>query len=323
MRRLLLGAAAAVALSATPAMADVFVFADIEKDKYVDVDVDIDIFKFLIVDAEVFLNGEKAAEAETLVNQTNTYNHACENCAEKDDVIGNSVNRNNGVVSVNQASGNMNNQGNAVSVAVSGTAGDGAEGTLGALAHAQSVVDQRQGFFVDVFPDDDNGVVTEVPDVEGVPDVGDEEQSQTTGQSLAEVAEEAGVSLPDDHGSFGLPNVVNSINVVFRNAIITGSINDNVGGVHVNQSAGNINNQTNVFTAAIGQDAGVALSDVDLAQSNWLNQVNERKVVKTAQITGSITGNSGVVGVNQSSGNMANQANVFTLGAATAGLLGN
>jgi hypothetical protein len=68
-------------------------------------------------------------------------------------------------------------------------------------------------------------------------------------------------------------------------------------------------------------EGGVALSEADLGQVNRLNQARESDSVasstidplfginKTATIRGSITGNTGIVGVNQASGNMANQAN--------------
>jgi hypothetical protein len=66
--------------------------------------------------------------------------------------------------------------------------------------------------------------------------------------------------------------------------------------------------------------AGVALSEAALGQvnSNPDNEANgftavfEFGVEKTASMTGSLNGNTGVGGVNQAAGNMANQANIFS-----------
>jgi len=98
----------------------------------------------------------------------------------------------------------------------------------------------------------------------------------------------------------------------------------NAGVLTINQAAGNMNNQANALSIALSLDAGVALSEADLGQFNTGNTVHETNVgtnlegaePKTARITASVNGNSGVVGVNQSSGNMANQAivRVLTLG---------
>ena len=100
MRRLLFGAAAAVALSATPAMADGLVFADIGEKK--DVVVDISIVRNVDIRAHVFLGGEGVVEADWRVNRINTEKQACEDCVGKDDVIDDSVRDNESVISVNQ-----------------------------------------------------------------------------------------------------------------------------------------------------------------------------------------------------------------------------
>ena len=63
----------------------------------------------------------------------------------------------------------------------------------------------------------------------------------------------------------------------------------------------------------VGFGAVVALSEGALGQENALNTVIEAGVIKLASITDSINGNFGVVHVNQATGNMANQANVFAL----------
>ena len=119
-------------------------------------------------------------------------------------------------------------------------------------------------------------------------------------------------------------NIVDAVNLIFRDALIDNSINGNLGIVHVNQATGNNNNQANglaIGVALVGQ--GVAIADADLGQVNTENQVYESDsgggnfgINKTATIVGSINGNQGVVGVNQTAGNMANQANIVAIAAA-------
>ena len=109
------------------------------------------------------------------------------------------------------------------------------------------------------------------------------------------------------------PNVVNSINILFRESVISGSINHNVGVTNVNQAAGQMNNQANATALAVCLDGAVALSETDLGQYSLGNQVYETFTLKTASILGSINENQGVTFVNQTSGNMANQGNALSL----------
>lgn len=319
MRKQLLGAVAGAAfiaspaILATPAMADVDVWALIVKDKDIFVDKMVEIDKDIDINAFVNINVDKAAEADTIVNQENYDNSACENCAEKLDNIFESITGNVGVVSVNQAAGNMNNQANAVTIAIDefeipGDPGDPPPvGGLG-FANAQSSVSQLNG-----------AELTGGPAGDQVP------QPLTTLAAIKAFLgfdEATGEFLgpdPDFISLFG--NTVFTENIPFRVANIEDSVNDNLGVVHVNQSVGNMNNQTNVLTAAISLNAGVALSESDLGQWSVDNEVQERDVNKTAQILGSINRNQGVTGVNQAAGNMANQANIITLGAATMNLV--
>jgi hypothetical protein len=119
-------------------------------------------------------------------------------------------------------------------------------------------------------------------------------------------------------------NLVDAVNLLFRDSLIDRSINGNLGIVHVNQATGNNNNQANglaIGVALVGQ--GVALAEADLGQVNTCNEVYESDsgggdfgINKTATIVDSINGNQGVVGVNQTAGNMANQANIVAIAAA-------
>jgi hypothetical protein len=278
---LALGLGLAAAFVAPPASADVFVTATITKDKDITITETITITKTVTIDAVVDIDVEKAAESDALVNQTNNGNEACTNCDEKIDVILGSGNNNAGVLSVNNASGNNNNQGNVVAVALDLRVGlppgeeppPPAPSTVGGFAEAQAAAEQFNDF-----------------------------------------------------------NSVDSINLLFRTAQISGSFNDNHGIIHANNSAGNMANQANAFSVAVslittGAEDAVALSEADLGQSNTFNRVLESDaggtpfvgINKLAQIDGSVIGNTGVVGINNTAGNMANQGNVVALAAVVPG----
>lgn len=257
------------------AFADVDVFATIDKTKDVFIVEDIVVFKFVDLFVFVPLTATKAAESDALVNQTNTLNQSCTNCDEKRDTITGSGNTNSGVLSINQAAGNMNNQGNAVSIAV------------------------------------DVQVTATGPDDPPIPT-----QPESSGFAEAQAAVD----------QLNTANFVDTVNLLFRSGAIDDSLNDNSGVVHVNQAPGNMNNQANALSLAVSLSAGVALSEADLGQVNTFNTVRESDATsggavrvginKNADIVGSISGNTGVVGVNQAVGNMANQANVVSIAAA-------
>jgi hypothetical protein len=307
MRKLLMLSVASVALLAgASAYADVTVTATISKTKDITVTESITISTNVSAQSFIDVTADKFAEADAIVNQSNHGNRACENCAEKTDQIGSastsagagdSVSGNTGYVSVNQAAGNMNNQGNAVSVAID-------SGTFG------------------------GGTPPPPPPPTGTG------QQAASGVGFAE----ANASVEQVNGGSGSrgeisvdPNIVDSINIVFRNALITNAINDNTGVVQVNQSPGQMNNQSNVLALAFSErPGGVALAEADLGQFNQANQSLESDgqqvsgtaiigdgvgIHKTASITGSINNNIGIVGVNQAAGNMANQANIVSFSA--------
>jgi hypothetical protein len=266
MSRWLLSFAVLLAFTAGPALATVDVLANIDKTKTVDVLEFINIRKDIFIDVDVPVLPTSAAEAEAIINQDNFVNEACENCAEKQDTIRDSANDNSGVITVNQAAGNNNNQGSAIAIAV---------------------------------------------------DTRIEQNGNTDGEdSFAEAQASAQQTNSD--------SLVEAVNLIFRDTLIENSINNNTGVVHVNQSAGNTNNQANELAIALGlSGAGVALSEAALGQFNAFNTVFESDqdganigINKTATIYESVNGNSGVVGVNQTSGNLANQANVVAIAAA-------
>jgi hypothetical protein len=275
MRKLLFGTVAAFALTgAGSALATVDVLATIDKTKDVVVIEYLTVYKLVTLTVDVDVAAGKFAESLALLNQDNIGNLGCENCAEKRDQIVNSGSSNSGILSINQASGNMNNQGNAIAVSV----------------------DVRQP---------------------GEPPPPDE---QVTPQDDGFAESQAGAEQQN------VANTVESVDLFFRDAQIIGSLNGNTGVIHVNQSAGNMANQANALSMSVSFAAnGVALSESDLGQFNTGNTVFESDAIgdpnagigihKTALISGSINGNQGIVGVNQSAGHMANQANIVSFAA--------
>jgi hypothetical protein len=270
MKRFLIGLVGmGVLLWVTPALATVIVTATIDKDKDITITETITIVKNVILDWDVTIIPQKAAESLALANQENSDNTACSNCAEKRDNVSLSFSDNSGVVDGNQAAGNMNNQGNAVSIAVD--AGDPIGGG------------------------DPNPPNLDVPGF----------------------AESQAHAEQQNHN-----NLAEAINLIFRDANINSSFNRNTGVVGFNQSPGNMNNQVNLVSLAVAlTDTGVALSEADLGQFNINNVVMESDsglgaglgIHKSANIFNSLNDNTGVVGVNQSAGNMANQGNVVSM----------
>jgi hypothetical protein len=290
------GSALALVLLAhsLPASADVDVTATINKTKDITVTEFITIFKTVFIDVDIAVAYRSAAEADAIVNQTSTDNTVTHTVLQLDpsvdpeDItnfgirltasITDSINDNTGIVNVNQDVGNMSNQGNQLALAVATPANTGAVRFQKVLLNSQSEADQRN---------ERNSVF---------------ESEQ-----------------PDPRTDlFTGPNN--------ESAEIDGSINGNTGVVNVNQNSGNMNNQANSEALAVAIDlAGVALSEAALGQVNMANNggpggdntestgVLEAGVTKLASITDSLNGNTGVGGVNQAAGNMANQANTFSL----------
>jgi hypothetical protein len=292
MKKILVSSLALLFMTAMamPASAFVVVFGEIEKDKLILVDEDVVKTKILDLTVTVNVSGGKAAEADAIVNQDNLNNSACENCAEKRDQISNSLNLNTGITNANQSAGNMNNQGNVVAVAVDsfqppGTPPPVPPTQTGGFANAQASTSQLQGIIV--FP-----------------------------RFRDEDLEPDNTNLDRTDGFILSPNVVRSVNILFRESAIRLSVNDNIGITNLNQAAGQMNNQANVTAIAACLDGSVALSEADLGQATIQNYVFESFTTKTATINASVNRNTGVTFVNQSSGNMANQANNLSLAVA-------
>lgn len=201
----------------------------------------------------------------------NTGNIVCENCAEKTDLIINSINGNTGITSVNQSSGNNNNQGTVISFGLDA-----------------STPPPPPGPGPD--PADPNGGFAE---------------SQVAGsQYIAN-------------------NIIRTVNIVFRDALLVNSVNGNTGITAVNQASGNVNNQSNAISIAVSLRAGVSLSDAALGQFVTGNSSIESDVSKSTQALSSISRNTGITQVNQSAGNFGNQSNVVSLSVTSALAVGN
>jgi len=282
---------------AAPALADVTAIADISKTETITVNESITITKLATITVVLgggLVSGPEstlqntplllpgAAEANALANVTDTFNvtgpdflvgttgNARNDKATSD--IDTSVNSNQGIVQLNQDSGNNSNQGNNVALAFTAVQKSFADAEAGASQDNEHNFASSRG-------------TTSLP--------------FTT-------------SPPPDPAS--LP--ASDFNTI---SIINGSINSNLGIVGVNQNSGNMNNQTNEVAIAIGVNPLLALGEASLGQENTHNFVKAANSVRSDQMTGSVDSNHGIVNVNQSAGNMNNQATTFAIAAAING----
>ncbi|WP_372681904.1 hypothetical protein [Desulfosarcina sp.] len=101
-----------------------------------------------------------------------------------------------------------------------------------------------------------------------------------------------------------------------RTAEVLDSINANSGVVGVNQSPGNMNNQANLSAmAVIAGDKQLVEANGFGVQASMFNFIVGIRSENKNTISGSISDNNGIVGVNQSSGNINNQLNSAALAA--------
>jgi len=267
MRKLVcsLGVVLGVLAVTLPAMAEVDVYAEIDKTKTVTVTETVNITKTASVNATVDVTPTSAAEAATIVNAEILGNTVLKNVEVAPEeafletiaeISGASFAGSSGIIQVNQAPGNINNQGNATSVSIVAPGAEGSEND--ALTNAQA-----------------------------------SEQDINAG------------------------NTVEAFRSAFADLIAGNAFRGATGIINVNQAAGNMNNQHNSVAFAAG-DGVVALSEADLGQTNALNQVEEINTFKFDTITDNAFAQcSGIINVNQSSGNMNNQSNVLSISAIT------
>lgn len=99
---------------------------------------------------------------------------------------------------------------------------------------------------------------------------------------------------------------------VARSAIFENSGNNNAGIVLFNQEAGNMNNQANVVAIALGEDAPISFADIMASQTLSGNSVVSDGPRET-RISGAFNDTTGIVGINQSAGNLNQQLNVVAI----------
>ena len=284
-----------------PAMADVFVTGDIDKTKIKTVDETVKIDKAIYVGVKQVIHPSNSAEAQALKNDINQGNLVEEKTidavpaeiivnetdwsvteitpevpavpVEKTAVIdGGSLDGATGIINVNQSPGSINNQGNAVAVSYSDTPADVIE------VDDEGETEYMGGVFLHA-----------------------ESSAEMINGGLANGVDSIGV---------GAGNVVTADPGTTRTNTIDGALNGISGIVGVNQSAGNINNQNNAASLSVGA-AVAALTEADLGLYNVGNMSFEDGTITTDSITmGALAGAAGIIGINQSSGNMNNQGNV-------------
>jgi hypothetical protein len=276
---------------ALPAAAELDLYVDVDKDKDVFVVVDLYVDKF--IDIDVVLNEvlDGAAEAHALANIDNSFNNvgACEESCPGGPAM--------------DPSGNFLTY----NLDLEATLTDSVQGNQGIVGLNQDVGNMvNQGnmlaFARTEFTD---GASLIVSDAEA-------EIDQLNTYNTAEQEEllpQPEIGIPEnDFDIFDDPDHASTI----RN-----SINRNNGVVGVNQNSGNMNNQTNAVAMVIGAGNAIVLTEASLGQENTFNEVLGIETVKVDLIASSINGNNGVVSVNQSVGNMNNQASVIAFGALT------
>jgi hypothetical protein len=145
------------------------------------------------------------------------------------------------------------------------------------------------------------------------------QEAGTDGSGEVAVQSEEEAQSPVAHsmgasGSFLLGNTVNERGNRSANHI-TRSGNDNTGIINVNQASGSLNNQRNVRAFVFPDDPeGVSVLSVGTPSAIMANQVHSCGVLREDVISESFNGVTGIVGVNQSSGNMNINENTVAIG---------
>jgi hypothetical protein len=281
MRRATIAFALAALVGALPipAAADVFVTVDVDKDKDVFVFEQVQKFKFVQIEVEMFRFLEGAAEAQAIANQRNTNNISRE--ADPQTVGGLGA----GIIDPNDM-------------------------LLFKHALIEDSINDNSGI---VGVNQDVGNMVNQANVVALA-VTNSESALTHAQAETDQVNTLNFSFHRETTAFDIDDPEANPNLT---ATITGSINGNAGVVGVNQNAGNMNNQANLVALSVGLGSEFALSEASLGQVNSSNTVIEVQTVKFGRIEGSISNNSGIVGVNQSVGNMNNQASAVSVSALT------
>ena len=242
----------ALALIPAAALADVDIDVDIEKDKTKVVHEKLVKFKAAVILVLVLKLTDKAAESETLVNQTNTDNSQV-NIFNTSESTTESVSGD-GITNVNQASGNMNNQANAVSVAVVGGNSSGnSDSSLflgGSFAESQAASDQKNksNYVLDKFSVSSSDLSSVSGN--GIINVNQASGSLNNQANAVSVAVGVDPAISLSEADLGQVNSWNSAFSFFSiSSAEIGSVTGN-GITGVNQSSGHMNNQSNVVSVA-------------------------------------------------------------------------
>jgi len=237
----------ALALIPAAAFADVDIDVDIEKDKTKVVHEKLVKFKAAVILALVVKITDKAAESETLVNQTNKGNFEER---EKTSSTSTASVSGSGIVNVNQASGNMNNQANAVSVAADPGNFDSSLFFGGSFAESQAASDQKNTW--NSIDADKSGSSSTIGSVSGTGITGVNQASGSMNNQANAVSVAIGVApaIALSEADLGQVNSWNYVSLEKTSSISTiGSVSGS-GIVGVNQSSGHMNNQSNVVSVA-------------------------------------------------------------------------
>jgi hypothetical protein len=238
------------------------VTATVDKTKTITIDEVVNINKYVGLDARVITPGTAAAEADAIVNQVVENDYACENCAEKRAWIIGSVLGNTGITNVNQAVGNLNNQGNVVAVAVDYDVPESGEPPTpgaGGFANAQASVDQKVGALgaengvnsYNLLYRDSliSGSIKRNIGITSVNQAAGQLNNQANTTAIA-VCLRGAVALSEaDLGQEISQSFVHEANTV-KTAVIYDSVVANQGVTFVNQTSGNLGNQSNTLSLA-------------------------------------------------------------------------
>src|SRR3990172_2231498 len=238
----------ALALLPAAAFADVDIDVDIEKDKKKIVFEKVVKLKAALILALVVKITDQAAESETLVNQTNTDNSQInifnDSTSDTNSVSGN------GIVGVNQASGNMNNHANAVSVAADGRNIPLALFFGGSFAESQAASDKKNksNYVLDKFSVSSSDLSSVSGN--GIINVNQASGSLNNQANAVSVAVGVDPAISLSEADLGQVNSWNSAFSFFSiSSAEIGSVTGN-GITGVNQSSGHMNNQSNVVSVA-------------------------------------------------------------------------
>lgn len=261
-----------VASFATSAMADVDVTATIKKDVNVKVDEYQDIDKEVYLNIQQIAKPTNSAEARAVKNDTNQSNKVTEKPTEvtppsnsaapvptpaitenKATIDGGSGNGASGVININQSPGNLNNQGNAASIAYTATGN--------AVLHSESSADMVNGGTAEtgnelsstkpLKTDTISGSLVGATGIIGVNQSAGHMNNQDNATSLAVGVGSIAAISEADLGMVNAWNVSNEVDGVKTDIITAGALGTAKGIINVNQSSGSMNNQANVVSAAM------------------------------------------------------------------------